>query len=343
MVAMLVIVLVAFAIHADLPWFERHVYPAYCARSSATLYLPVIARVTAVVLAGLGVWFVRPRLDAWTIRIPRGQAIASGIALVAAIAFADLVLRQLPTGDRTALVRSDLPRAVADPDLGWRFAPSQTFRARVEYAIDGDGNRAATQDFRFDPDAPTLILDGESIAFGESLGWNDGLAARLGRDLGVQVIDLAVPAYSLDQTYRRLLEVLPRLHRVEEIVTTLIPESLRREGARPRGLSRLWRDEPYHDASRLEHARQRIADIASAASARGVRPLFVLANYGADCIDPDPWLVHALFDRPDQPHVRVFLPSAETIGAPDYHPNAQGAARIAAAIEQALGHHSVAR
>jgi hypothetical protein len=316
-------------------WFERHVYPAYCARSVPSSWLPTVARCVALALSGVIAVLVRPRFVRWLVRAPLAQVASTAVALIAALVVGDVLVRRLPHGDRTPLVRTDLPRAVADPVLGYRFLPSQTVIGGAEYAIDADGNRAASQGSRIDPDAPTVVLAGESIAFGESVAWRDGIAARLGQSLHQQVVDLGVPAYSVDQTYHRLAESLPRLPHVTTIVVTMIPQSIRRESANPRGLARLWRDEPYHDDSHLDHVRARLAQIAELA--RGARVLFVLANYGADCVDPDPWFVHALFDtQPPLPFLRVYLPPEQTVGGRDFHPNAHGAAMIAAAIELAL-------
>jgi hypothetical protein len=225
---------------------------------------------------------------------------------------------------------------------------------RIEYAIDRDGDRAATASSRIDPARPTLIVAGESIAFGESLAWEESFAARLGAELGLQVVDVGVPAYGSDQAFQRSMEALARLKKPVALVTVFVPQLVRRNGltSRPHltlsdgllvpapaedhfALTRLWRDEPYHGDRALDLTRAVIAATVRRAHEHGAAPLFVVTNFGTAC-DGDAWLLRTLFAEPAVPHVRVALGPRETVGGGDLHPNAIGARRLAAAAAAAL-------
>lgn len=355
------IALVGLAWHADAPWFERHVLVGYCATSRVGLALSPAARASAVVAALLLGLVVRPRLGRWAARASARDLAGVGFAIIAALAMSELILRRIPFGERTPLVRADMPRAVADPRLGWRFVPSQTaavsIRGRtVEYAIDADGDRAATAAERIDPERPTIIIAGESIAFGESLPWPETLAAHLAADLGVQIVDVGVPTYGSDQAYLRVVDALERVRRPVAVITTFIPQVIRRNGQTTRPhlalrdgalslepptrrleLARLWRDEPYHDGTAVELTRAVLQETVRVAQAHGASPLFVVTNYGPPCLSGgDAWILRTLFDDGAIPSVRVELGADDVVGAPDFHPNARGARRLAEAVEAAL-------
>ena len=333
--------LVIWAWRADLTWFERHVYPGYCAVSRAHAVWPTVARIAALLAAAALLFLVRPPLARWAARARLADMVAIAAAVAAALLVSELVLRRRPVGDRTPLDRRDLPPAVADGRLGWRFLPSRWVTVdlggrRVEYAIDADGNRARAADDRIDPERPTIVLAGESIAFGEGLAWEDTIAARLAADLGVQVVNVGVPAYDSEQAYRRAADALARLRRPVALVTVFIPDLVRRNGARGvRGLARLWRDEPYHGDQALDRTRDRIRATARLAREHGAAPLFLVTNYGAAC-GADAWLLRTLFAAEDTPTARVALGAADTFAPRDLHPNARGARRLAGAIEAAL-------
>ncbi|HXN81329.1 MAG TPA: hypothetical protein VN883_02570, partial [Myxococcales bacterium] len=91
-------------------------------------------------------------------------------------------------------------------------------RPDVVYRFDADGNRAASPSARPDYQAPTVLLAGESIALSYSLPWEEGIAVRLQRKLGVQVVNAAVSAYAADQTALRIEDALPRYLRPLAVV-----------------------------------------------------------------------------------------------------------------------------
>jgi hypothetical protein len=351
--------LVLWAWRADLVWFERHVYPGYCAVSHGQTVWPTVARILALLVAAALVLFARPRLARWAERSSAVDLALVGAAIGAALVVSELLLRRHPVGDATPLTRKDMPKAIADPRVGWRFAPSQAFAfavrgRRVEYAIDRDGDRAPRVDSRIDPARPTLIVAGESIAFGESLPWNDTFAARLGAELDLQVVDVGAPAYGSDQAFQRAMEALARVKKPVALVTVFVPQLVRRNGltGRPHltlsdgllvpvaaedhlALTRLWRDEPYHGDRALDLTRAVLAATVRRAREHGAAPLFVVTNFGAACSD-DAWLLRTLFAEGGLPHVRVTLGPGETIGGGDLHPNALGARKLAAAAAAAL-------
>ncbi|HEY8141073.1 MAG TPA: hypothetical protein VIG06_00325, partial [Kofleriaceae bacterium] len=292
--------LVVWAWRADLTWFERHVYPGYCAVSHGQTVWPTAARIAALVVAALLLLLIRPRLARWAARARAFDLAAVGVAVAAALLVSDLFLRRRPAVERTPLERDDMPRAVTDGRVGWRFRPSQTVTVTagggpVEYAVDAAGNRARSAGEPIDPDRPTIVIAGESIAFGESLAWDDTFAAHLAADLDVQIVNTGVPAYGSEQAYRRAEEALAGLRRPVALVTVFIPQVIRRNGREEGlGLARLWRDEPYHGDGALDLTRERVAATARLARQRGAAPLFVVTNFGPACGD-DAWLFPEIF------------------------------------------------
>jgi len=354
--------LAVFAWRADAPWFERHVLVDYCATSRVGVALSPAARAAALLGALLLITVVRPWFGRWASRASAADVARIAIALVAALAVSELILRHVRVEQRTrALRREDMPRAISDPRVGWRFAPSQTrqvtIRGRsVEYAIDIDGNRSASTADHADPELPTIIVAGESIAFGESLPWSETLAARLAADLHLQVVDVGAPMYASDQSHLRVVEALARFRHPIAVITTFVPQVIRRNAqtsrphlARHDGalslepaaggleLARLWRDEPYHDGAAVGLTRAVLEETVRVARAHGATPLIVVTNYGPPCLDgDDAWLFRALFGDGEIPHVRVDLGSEDVVGDPDLHPDARGTRRLADAVEAAL-------
>ncbi len=358
-VVLLAALLVFWAWRADPAWFERHVYPGYCAVSRGHTVWPTVLRILALLVAAALVLFARPRLASWAERSSAIDLALVAAAVLASLVVSELLLRRHPVGDATPLEREDMPKAIGDPRVGWRFVPSQAVSVairgrRVEYAIDRDGDRARASGSRIDPARPTVIVTGESIAFGESLPWDDTFAARLGAELGLQVVDVGVPAYGSDQAFQRAMEALARVKKPVALVTVFVPQLVRRNGltGRPHlelsdgllvpapaedhlALTRLWRDEPYHGDRALDLTRAIIAASVKRAREHGAAPLFVVTNFGAGCAD-DAWLFRTLFAEPRVPHVRVTLGPGETIGGGDLHPNALGARKLAAAAAAEL-------
>src|SRR5262249_33681722 len=187
--------------------------------------------------------------------------------------------------------------------------------------------------------------------------WEDTFPALVGRALGLQVVNVSVPAYGTDQAYLRLAEALPRLSRPRVVVFVFVPQEIRRnvspvrehfavgpDGALARvaaatglagwRLARVWSDEPFHGDEAIRVTRAILVAAAEAARARGAEPLFVVTNYGRRCAGDDPWMVRELFAG--LPHVRVELDDADVFSAYDPHPNPRGSRKIADAVLAAV-------
>jgi hypothetical protein len=333
-VALVALGLVVWAARADLAWFERHALPDYCVAAVPAWPLHA-ARVLAVAVALVLVGIVRPRLA----RMAGGEVAGVALALGLALGAGELILRRVRWEDDHE--GGDLPAMRADPRLGWAPAPLQT---AGRYVLDAWGDRAAGV---VDPTAPTLVVAGESVAFGWRLDWDDTFAAQAGRALGLQVVNVAVPAYGSDQAYLRLADALARLARPRLVVFLFVAREIRRNlsPARPHlvldggrlvpapaspgpALRRLVTDEPYHGDAPLATTRAILVAAADAARARGARPLFVVTNYGRACADDR--IARELFAG--LPMVRVELGPDEVLAADDPHPNRAGARKLADAI-----------
>jgi hypothetical protein len=225
----------------------------------------------------------------------------------------------------------------------------------VTYAIDANGDRAASEDFREDPDAPTIVLTGESVAYGHGLQLPDTIAARLAELTHAQIIVTAVGGYGNDQAYLRAMDALARLRRPIAVVTLVLPVQLSRNlhDYRPRlalengrlvqkpavqstlQLRNLFANELRYTSERglqkslaLTHAI--FAATQEAARARGAQALFVEPTFER----AEPEVMTSLLA--DFPHVVVPLSGAQILTG-EGHPSPAGALAIAQSIAQTLG------
>jgi hypothetical protein len=366
--------LFAWGSGADPHWAERHLLASYCATSAAGSLVARAAPWLALVLglALLAVALVATARALRWARLRRPSAWSAGavaLAVAASLGVTELYLRGLEgrltgrTDDPAALGRAPMTRA--DPELGWSYLPSRVTRVevagrRLAYVIDQDGNRAATPEARPPSAAPTILFAGESIAFGYGLAYEETFPFLVGRDLGVESVNLAVVGYGSDQAYQRLVEALARTPHPLAVVTLFVPEQIRRnddpwrprlalgpgatlERVPPRAgprLLRLLHQLPWHDDEALRVTKALMRATADAARARGAFPLFVVASYGAACRPDDggePWIVGELFVRQGLPFVRVDLDPEDLLpGWFERHPGPAGARKIAIAVEAAL-------
>ena len=372
--------LVAWGLLADAHWAERHVLTSYCATHPVEW---VMARALRWIAGALGVLaatklaaVLARRAQRASLRVRAGALVGIAVAVTGSLAMTELHMRRLyarlafggsssPSGGR------EVPMARPDPRLGWSYFPERTTWVQIggrklAYAIDAEGDRAASMDDRSDPDRPTVVFTGESIAFGYGLPYEETIPFLVGRDLGVQAINLAVVGYGNDQAYLRLLDALPRYRHPVAIVTVFVPDQIRRnvDDWRPRlalgpdgalaivppstgpRIAKLLQVLPFHGDDALRVTAAVLRATAEVARTRGAFPLFVVTNYGPACLregGDESWVVEELFVRQGLPFVRVDLgPEDRLPGLYERHPSLRGTRAIAAAVAGALSQHLAA-
>jgi hypothetical protein len=224
----------------DGPWFERHVLlPNYYPWAPAWFPRDVRA---ALAVAGVALVAAAWPLGRALARATLGGAARVALAVVLALCVSELILH-----------RGEGPEAVwraykvefrvgrPDPRFGWVMLPSRatvlgTPEPRVLYTIDEWGDRAAAPRGAPDPDKPSLLVAGESIAVGHGVAYEQTFAAVMGEDLGLQVVNVACGGYGSDQALLRLDDALGRLRRPAAAVITFLPIMLSRnlQDYRPR-------------------------------------------------------------------------------------------------------------
>jgi len=355
--------LLGFAATGDRAWFERHVVlPAlYTPPPSWTLpALRLAAVALGLVLAACAVAAGR--------RATPGAVARVALAVALAVCTSELALRILYRVLPVPETRIEARLAAPDPRTGWAFIPRRSVDLPapgggrvIRYSIDAHGNRAASPDWVEDPQAPTLLIAGESIATGHGLLWNETFAARLSGLLHAQVVDVAEGGYGSDQAHLRAIDALARLAHPVAVVTTVLPVQLYRNlhddrphmvlrdgelmlvpasGSHLRLRQLLVNDLPYlgeaglQKSLRLTHAI--LHATAAASRARGAQPLFVFPSFGSPRpldAHPEAFIVRALLD--DLPHIVVDIDPAQLLPG-DGHPDPEAARQIAAAIAEAL-------
>jgi hypothetical protein len=363
------------AIRVDHQWMGRHVtqlnlWPerdvdAYVWRARA-----VLASLGVVALVILRPWLVGLARTATVGRL----AASTGMALIA-VAASLLTVEgyqrwQESRGKPTRLTHELF--GVRHPRYGWIWTPSRRVIEvvaghDVHWIFNRDGIRVPSEDDEPDPNAPTILFTGESIAAGMRLEYAETYPALVGEHLGVQCVNLAANAYGSDQAFLRLVDFMPRFPRLVATVTLFLPVQLGRnlQDDKPRlvlgpsgalelvpaatdFVSRLrlrkllWNDLPYLGNGAIDRTLALTSTVlrqtAQRTRARGARPVFVIPSYGPPrTLDehPEAWIVRALFVQQGLPFVLVDIPSDLLLNG-DAHPGPRGAAKIAAAIERAL-------
>jgi hypothetical protein len=210
-----------------------------------------------------------------------------------------------------------------------------------------------------------MLVAGESIALGMGLPYEESFAAVLEDRRGVQVVNAAVHGYGADQAYLRAKEALAPYTHLVALVSVFVPEMVTRAEAEDRVRLRLgpdgalalspatpgwWRDlrlralwnntVPYHGDEPIADLRAVVRATVELARGRGAYPLFLATNFDAPCLDVEgrtPWLYRTLFEEQGVPFVRVELTPSMRVGSDEWHPGAQAHARLADAVEAALG------
>jgi hypothetical protein len=350
------------AIRADDLWVQLHFMRHYCVTESYALPLWHLARAVVVVVALVLVLRVRPRLGRWAEKHPVSEtARAFGPALVAvvlAVPAADGILRfrnQRRARNQPTLVTSIEHRGRGTYAAQLRFAD-------VVYHLNENGFRTASEDTVIDFAKPTILISGESLAFGTGLAYEDTVSGQLGADTGLQVANLGISGWPADSSMDRLAKWLPRFSRPIAVVFFVVHTWLEREvdPNRPRRavgpdgnlfvkppdgpewlrtsplLGVLKTAFPYHDASAIDVMRAIMKETSKAVRRQGAQPLFIVTQCGARCITPNgepPWVAQRLLESDDALLVE-FNPAEQLSG--DMHPNRAGATVYANAIEKAL-------
>jgi hypothetical protein len=371
--------LLAWAWFADRQWFERHgiwsCHESDCLKEWRTCVtscneLAAIDRWRWLASgAGLLLLLLAPRLARWAGRRSPASLLGdlAGIcgAAVLALGVCDLALRlKHPKPE----VLGPAPATHPDARYGWVHDAPQTRvlqygDKRVTYILDRDGNRVAPAGAIVDPNAPTILVAGESVALGFGVDYAESFPALVAADLRAQAINLSVTSYGNDQAYLRVHDELPRLARPVAVVTLVVPLQLLRnvDERRPRlipgeggdlrevpPLSLFWLTDPlrklwrqvtdFHSREAIDIARAAFVATDREARARGAVPLFVLAHWGPPCMPDEngaPWIERALFAGLDLDALRVDLDPTFWEPATD-HPDARAHRQLAAAIVQRL-------
>ncbi len=367
--------LLALAWRCDTAWFERHVFQPY-------YFVPPTRGALwfrgATALLGFGLLAGARRLGRGVQSLMRGADgggvwVGTLVALMAAVPMAEVALRLAHLSWRPAgSARFELKIGHRDPRYGWMADASRQTRLKVNgrpysYAVGPAGLRARGPSDEPDLARPAFVVTGESIASGYGLDYDETFAARCGRDLGLEVVDVAEGGYGVDQAYLRVTDLLPRIRQPVALVTVFVVNELGRSlrDDRPRlaldgagrpsllppatgflartQLSQLLNDRiPYAGSEALARSRALARTVlvltARAARARGARPLFVIVSPGhARALDahPEAAVIRELFVDTGLPYLLIDLDATERLDV-DGHPNPEGASRIAAEIESAL-------
>jgi len=366
--------LLGLAARADDSWILRHLVVPNWFVPPSTLRGFHGVRAAAALLSLLLLSVLGPKLGRWAGAQSAKRFAAScgriAGALLLAVLAAELMLRNFDSVGRKTRLEFGLSRP--DPRLGWAFIPSrstlvQSRRAKVvHYNIDAWGNRARSERTAPDPTVPTLVVTGESIAFGHGLEYSDTFAAILGERLGLQVVNVSSGGYAMDQAYLRLIDALERLERPSAVLTVFHPIQLSRalQDYRPRlvlrddalvlqgpasGFWARWKlrdllvnELPYLSDESLSRALALNAAIVRATSAaarsRGAEPLFIVPSFGPPRPlneHPEAPIVQELFEQQAQPYLLIDIPQSRMMPE-NWHPDAIAARDIAAAAEREL-------
>jgi hypothetical protein len=360
--------LVAIAVVADARWFDEHWLEQYCAVSPTTYAWESLARAVAAV-AGIGAMIsslsVVPR---WLgrqdpARLARASA-GIALAVVMALVVSDGILRwrarrATKVEDEPALPPMMIDRTGNYAPLARRTKDVALTTRRVEYAIDSDGNRAASADHLADTRAPTVLFGGESVTLGWGVPFEKTYPAIVGAALGMQSINLAVTGFSNDQAYLRVRDALDRFEHPVAVVMLAIATQLARNVNHRRdhlvlangrleletaatswlATSPLRNLLGFHSAEAIPLTRAVFRATVEASKAKGARAIFLWTNFGPPCVADDGAespLEASLLEG--TAHVRVVITPDQYLQKPgDLHPNEAGHMAIARAVLGALG------
>ncbi len=372
LIATLVVALLVETFRIDRQWIARHVTLLNGPPLSDEAWSVGVRG--SLVLAALVLLRLRPTLISVTSSISLAGLARWTVPILLAVAASAVtvegLLRWKPP--RVLRGRSVYPYAAPHPRYGWTGLPSSTTTPRISgrdivVAFNREGIRVRKQDDEPDPERPTILFTGESIALGFGLDYAETYPALIAERRGVQSVNLAGAAYGSDQAYLRLMDAMPRFEHLVATVTVFIPLQLGRNlhddrprlVLRPTGelelvpaatdfLSRLYirrifsNELPYVGERAIDRTLSLTSAILRETSmrtrARGAIPLFVVPIHGAKRPlgeHPEAWILRALFVSQELPFILVDLTPDQVLGG-DVHPGPRGAETIATAILAAL-------
>jgi len=368
--------LLFLAARADDVWILRHVVLPNWFLPPTTLRGFHLARAATALLGLFVLGVLGPKVGRWA-GSQSGKTLAASCgriaaALLFAVIASEMVVRNWDSEPFGRKTRLEFGLGRPDPRFGWVLVPSHSTlvknrRAKpVHYNIDAWGNRARSELSVPDPALPTLVVTGESIAFGHGLEYEETFAAILGERLGLQVVNVASGGYGTDQAYLRLLDVLERLDHPVVVLTVFHPVQLGRalQDFRPRLVLRsgklvlesaasgfwsrwklrdLWMNElPYLSDEAFAKTMALNAAIVQATSmaarSRGAEPLFVVPSFGPPRSlgeHREAFILRELFEQQRQPYLLIDI-DRNRIMLDEWHPDAIAARDIAATVEREL-------
>jgi hypothetical protein len=348
--------LLAFAMMADGTWFSRHVFTFAWYLPPPPAIVPVVR--TAALLSGMGFMVLAWRMRRRSISLAGGLRILVGA--IAAVIAAELVLEWIAAHKSEERRQLHTRFGEPHPRYGWIFRPNTAPTVRllgrdIPHAFDADGSRIADPSHPVDPERPSILIGGESIAMGHGLLWEETFGMLAARALDLQPVCLAVNAYGVDQAWLRLTDLAPKFRDVRAMVMVLVPMQLGRNvhddhpqlalaegrivvGPLDAGFlhalrlrSILVNELPYWSDGAIEHTialtRALFVDLDAKARAASIPLIIVLPSAG----HREAWVLHALFDGTDLDVLDVDLDASE-IFPNDGHPNPEGAKKIADAL-----------
>ena len=356
LVVLLAAFLAAWAIRADDSWFSIHWSHYACYVDETTPKQALAARAVAFVLSLLLIFIVRPRVA----RVSGASWLRVLMAVGASLVVCELVLRWRdsrhlppPPGPPPGHYMTHTERQSVDFPTGGRI---------VHYTTDEHGYRVRDESTSVDLARPSIIIAGESVAFGFGLEYDETVGARLASRFGTQDVNIAISEMSTARSYGRIRDELEKLKRPVAVVTFIVHTWLEREtntarwhvewdGTRqltllpptPQSRSPLLNlfhsVIPYRDDHRFDVARLAMVEIAELARSRGAVPLFVLTECGARCRSTE-FIDRELTRGLSAPWVSVPVPESANIPG-DMHPSAASVVAYVGAIENELRRNGV--
>jgi len=142
----------------------------------------------------------------------------------------------LPFDDKRHWSPSENALAQFDPELGWSYIPNRTVvqefgiaRRPVAMHFDELGSRVRAPGVDHDPTAPSLLLVGDSYAFGHGLPYEETVAGQLEsmRGFPLQVVNLAVQGHGTDQALLLLKKQFKKFN-TKAVIYTYVDEHIAR-------------------------------------------------------------------------------------------------------------------